>query len=194
MSDVLVLACGALAAETRALLARSGAEPDVRFLPAELHLFPIRLAERLRLELEAARGRYRRTVVFYGACAPDLDELLASYGAVRAPGHHCFEMAAGERWEPLLAEELGTYFLTPYLARNFERLVVRGLGLHLYPEAKDEIFAPYRRVVYLDTGGSPADLRLAEAGAAYLGLPLQVEAVGVGPLASRLEAAWNASA
>ena len=83
-------------------------------------------------------------------------------------------------------ERPGTFFLTDWLVRNFDRAVVKGLGLDRDPELKPMLFGNYEAVMYLR---QVPNLRLAEKAveiASYLGLPLEIEDVGLGELEHRL--------
>jgi hypothetical protein len=115
--------------------------------------------------------------------------LLDEVGAFRLRGPHCYEMFAGaERFAEITEKRPGTFFLTDWLVRNFDRAVVKGLGLDRYPDLKPILFGNYEAVLYLRQVPNP---RLAEkAGeiAAYLGLPLEINDVGLGELEDRLAA------
>jgi hypothetical protein len=52
-------------------------------------------------------------------------------------------------------EEPGTFYLTDYLARHFDTLIVKGLGLDRHPELFDDYFRNYRRLVYLAQSPTP---------------------------------------
>ena len=68
----------------------------------------------------------------------------------RLPGAHCYEVFAGsEQFAALHDEELGTFYLTDFLAKHFDALVWSGLGLDRHPELRDTYFGNYRRVVLL---------------------------------------------
>jgi hypothetical protein len=86
-----------------------------------------------------------------------------------------------------VAEQPGTYFLTDFLARTFERTVWRSLGLDRHPELRDDYFHSYTRVIWLAQRRTPELLRLAERAAAMLGLPLEVREVGESGLEAQLE-------
>ena len=62
-------------------------------------------------------------------------------------------------------DEPGTFWLTDFLARNFERLVIRGLGIDRHPELQPTYFANYRRVVYLSQTDDPDLLAMARRAA-----------------------------
>jgi hypothetical protein len=183
---VLVLACGALAREVLAVVRTNGWEHvDVHCLPAELHSHPAQIAPAVDSALADAAGRYDRVLVAYADCgtAGALDRVLERYGAERLPGAHCYATFAGPRaWDALQEEEPGTFYVTDFLARHFESLVVRPLGLDRYPELRDDVFGNYRRLVYLAQTDDPDLTRRAEAAAARLGLAFERRQTGYGLL------------
>ena len=82
--------------------------------------------------------------------------LAAIPGVARLPGAHCYEVfAGGEPFAALHDEELGTFYLTDFLARHFDALVWSGLGLDRHPELRDMYFGNYRRVVLLSQSTDP---------------------------------------
>jgi hypothetical protein len=156
---------------------------------ALLHLYPSRIVDELRDRLRSLRPRYDRLVVVYGECGTSgkLEPVLEEFGAVRLRGPHCYEMFAGEeRFAKIASERPGTFFLTDWLVRNFERAVVKGLGLDREPELKSMLFGNYEAVLYLRQVPNPKLAAKAHAIAAYLGLPLEIEDVGLGELEGRL--------
>ena len=88
------------------------------------------------------------------ACSTRCSPRRASSGS---PGAHCYAFYAGlDAFDALHEEEPGTFYLTDFLVRHFERLIVAGLGLDRHPELLDDYFRHYRRVVYLAQAPTPA--------------------------------------
>ena len=188
MSTALII-CGALGAEVKDIVDRRRWDVDIYGLSALLHLYPSRIVSELRDKLAALKPRYDRLVVVYGDCgtAGRLDPILDEFDAARVRGPHCYEMLAGsELFEKVADEKPGTFFLTDWLVRNFERAVVRGLGLDRYPEIREMLFGNYEAVLYLRQVPNPRLAERAHEIAGYLGLPLEIRDVGLGELESRL--------
>ncbi len=184
--SVLLIACGALAREVKALRDLSGwGHVVIECLPAELHNTPEEIPGAVRAKLEAAKGRYDELFVAYADCGTGgcLDAVLAEYGAERLPGAHCYEFFAGaESFAAQHEAEPRTFYLTDFLVRHFDRLVVRGLGLDRHPELLSDYFGNYRRVLYLaQTRSSELEAR-ARSCAERLKLAFEVHFTGLQPL------------
>ena len=183
---MLVLACGAIAREVLAVVELNGwTNVTVRCLPAQLHSRPERIAPAVDAKLTELAGRYERVFVAYADCgtAGALDTVLDRHGVERLPGAHCYGFLAGnDAWEALHDAEPATFYLTDFLARHFDALVVRGLGLDRHPELLPDYFGNYRRLLYLAQTDDP-DLRAhARAAAERLGLEYEERRTGYGDL------------
>lgn len=192
-ASVLLIACGALAREIDALRRHSGWKHlAVDCLPASLHNTPDAIPEAVRAKLESVRDRYDSVFVAYADCGTGgrLDAVLTEYGVERLPGAHCYEVFAGPGpFAALHDEEPGTFYLTDFLVRHFERLVIRGLGLDRHPELRDSYFGNYRRVVHLAQSDDPALAARARDCALALKLAFESHPTGLGPLGDALTAA-----
>ena len=191
----LVIACGALAREIAAVVRQHGFKGiEVECLPAIWHNFPERIPGGVRAKIRAARERgvAGRIFVAYGDCGTGgaLDAVLEAEGAERIPGAHCYEFfAGGAAFAALHDAEPGRLYLTDYLARNFERLIIRGLGIDRHPELEAMYFGNYRRLVHLAQTRDDALRAAAFAAARRLGLEFEHRFTGYGALEPFLERA-----
>ncbi|HLZ97079.1 MAG TPA: DUF1638 domain-containing protein [Steroidobacteraceae bacterium] len=190
---LLIIACGALAHEIIALRrANRWDHLDVRCLPADLHNRPAEIPAAVRGAIRASRSRYRAIFVAYGDCGTGglLDAVLREEGVERIPGAHCYEFFATRPVFGDLAEaEPGTFYLTDFLLRHFERLVIRGLGLDRHPELFPVYFGNYRKLVYLAQSPAPESQGLARAIAVRMGLAFEYRATGYGDLETSMRGA-----
>jgi hypothetical protein len=187
---VLVIACGALAREITALKRANGwAGMDVTCLPPELHNRPERIPESVAEAIREARVTHTRIFVAYADCGTGgaLDRVLAAEGVERLPGAHCYEFfATSAEFMAMHDAEPGTFYLTDFLVRHYERLVEVGLGMDRHPELAREYFRHYRRVVYLVQAPDAELGARAAAIAARLGLEYEERRTGYGDLAGSL--------
>ena len=191
-ASTLVIGCGALGRELVELTRRNGlGSIEIRCLPASLHNRPggIPAAVDAKLREAKASGRYERVFVAYGDCGTGgaLDRVLDAHSVERLPGAHCYAAFAGlDAFDRLADEEPGTFYLTDFLARSFDSLVIRGLGLDRHPELLGLYFAGYRRLVYLSQREDPALLAMAKAAATRLGLAFEHRPTGYGELGTAM--------
>jgi hypothetical protein len=186
----LLIACGALAREVAALTRANGwSSFDVRCLPAELHNRPEKIAPAVRAEIRSQRAHYQHMFVVYADCGTGgmLDAVLKEEGVERLPGAHCYEFFATPKVFAQLSEaELGTFYLTDFLLRHFERLVVRPMGLDRHPQLTQEYFRHYRKLVYLAQAPSPGAIERARKIAHSFGFAFEYRFTGYGDLGTRL--------
>ncbi|HEX5014378.1 MAG TPA: DUF1638 domain-containing protein [Candidatus Limnocylindrales bacterium] len=165
---------------------------DVACLSPDLHNRPERIPEQVRDRIREARADgYERIFIAYADCGTGglIDPVLAEEGVERLAGAHCYEFFAGRAtFAEMADDEPATFWLTDFLARNFERLVIRGLGIDRHPELEPMYFANYRRLVYLSQTEDPELLAQARAAAGRLGLAFEHRHVGLGELAPSVAA------
>ena len=175
-----MIACGALAADVRAIARRRGWDIDVHPIDALLHNHPDRIAPAVERAIARCAGATTRS--------PSPTPTAAATARSTRCWTRRHPAAAGR---PLLrrvrarrgprarsSEEPGTYFLTDFLARTFEHTVVRELGLDRHPELRDDYFRNYTRVLWLAQRPTPATRAAAQRAAERIGLPLHELAVG----------------
>jgi len=186
----LVIACGAIAHELMAVLnANEMQHVDVQCLPAEWHNTPDKIAPAVESLLATRLSDYESAFVAYADCGTGghLDTVLERHGVERLPGAHCYAFFTGiDDFSAMTEDELGTFYLTDYLALNFDRLIFCGLGLDRYPELMSSYFGHYKRMVYLAQVDNPDALSAAQEAAASLKLPLIVHRTGLKPFETAL--------
>ena len=188
MSAVALLVCGSLVQDVHALARKRSWDADVHALSPLHHLHPERIVDAVEQKLGKLEGRYERVVVVYGDCgtAGKLDEVLRRHGATRPEGPHCYEMLAGDGFLEITRRRPGTFFLTPWLIRNFDHYVAGRLGLLDHPELVRDYFRHFTGAVYLRRAlDSELEQRAGEI-ADFLGLPLQIRDTGLDELERRL--------
>jgi len=190
-SDVLIIACGALAREINALKRQHGwGHVHLQCLDATLHNHPQKIPQRLREKIQQNRNHYSHIFVAYADCgtAGAIDKVLSEEGIERLAGAHCYEFFAGsEPFAKLSEEEPGTFYLTDFLARNFEQLVMRPLRIDQYPQLREQLFAHYERLVYLAQTNDPTLMEKAKRAANRLHLRFEHRYCGYGELESGLK-------
>ena len=186
----MVIACGALGAHLREIIARRGWLAELHCLPALLHNRPNKITEHTERLARSALARGQLVAVAYADCGTygALDEVCTRLGLRRLPGLHCYDVFAGpDRMRALFEAEPGTYVLTDFLVRSFRRTVLAELGLDRHPELWPDYFGHYRRLVWLAQQRDPALEAAAERVAARFGLPLTVVETGTSRLERELE-------
>jgi len=183
--SVLLIACGALARELLALKRLGGWDHvAIECLPSQLHNSPLDIPEAVRAKLEKVKDSYDEIFVAYADCGTGgrLDAVLEEYGVERLPGAHCYEFYAGaERFAEVHEVEIGTFYLTDFMVRQFDAIVIRGLGLDRHPELRSVYFENYQRAVYLAQTDSPELAAKARRCAEQLGLEFEICFTGLDP-------------
>ncbi len=188
----LVIACGALSHELVALARANHWEHiDIQCLPAHWHNTPDKITPGVENKIIDNRDHFDRILVAYGDCGSggQLDAMLTKYNDVeRLPGAHCYSFFAGkESFEQFSEDDIGTFYLTDYLAEHFDRLILDELGIKEHPELRDMYFGNYTHVLYLAQTEDEAKLEKAKIAANTLGLTLKVHYTGLTPFKDALQ-------
>ena len=188
--QVLVIACGALAHEITALIRLNRwAHLTLACLPAIWHNHPERIAGGVEEMVRSHSGQYREIFVAYADCGTggQLQATCARLGVTMIEGPHCYAFFEGNAaFAARAGDEIDTFYLTDFLARQFEAFVIRPLGLDRHPELRDSYFGHYRRLIYLAQTDDPALDEKARAAADRLGLAYGRRFTGYGDLATAL--------
>ncbi|MBC8364629.1 MAG: DUF1638 domain-containing protein [Actinobacteria bacterium] len=188
--QVLVIACGALVRELLEVVRANGLHGiDIECLPASYHNTPDLIPDAVAARVRAAGDRYDEVFVGYADCGTGgrLDAVCRELGVERLPGAHCYQFFTGATaFTELQDAEIGTFYLTDYLVRHFDRLVIGFLGLDRHPELHNDYFGNYTRLVYLSQVDDPELVTAAEAAADRLGLRFELRRTGYGELATSI--------
>ncbi len=190
--STLVIACGALSHELVALArANHWNHIDIQCLPAHWHNTPEKITPGVENKILDNRESFDRILVAYGDCGSggQLDTMLAKYQDVeRLPGAHCYSFFAGkEVFEQFSEDNIGTFYLTDYLAEHFDRLILDELGIAKHPELLEMYFGNYTHVLYLAQTQDEVKLAKAQQAATALGLPLKTHYTGLEPFHDALK-------
>ena len=187
---ILVIACGALAKEITALIRMNNlTHLQLRYLPAKLHNEPQNIPQNIRKNLINAQNKFSQIFIGYADCGTGgkLDNLLEEFGVQRLPGAHCYEFfSSSQTFSKMLEEEPGSFFLTDFLVKSFEKLIWQGLKIKSHPELLNIYFRNYKRLVYLAQTESQALQTQAQEIAQRLGLSYLYRFTGYGGLTPAL--------
>ena len=196
-ASILVITCSAVAREVNDIKKLGQwAQMDLQSITADLHATPEKIPQAVADKIDKARDAYDHIFVAYGDCGTSgaLDSVLEERGVSRLPGAHCYDFLAGEEtYARLQDEEPGTFYLTDFLARHFERLVIGTLGLDRHPELRSIYFGNYTRLVYLAQTDSDELTEMAQKAADKLGLRFERIFTGTGEMLPALDAAMQAA-
>jgi hypothetical protein len=189
---ILILACGALAKEIAVLIHLNGwTHLKTRYLPAILHNTPEKITEQLRMVLQSSQTKFSKIFIGYADCGTGgkIDSLLDEFDVQRLPGAHCYEFFAGKQtFAEIMEEEIGSYFLTDFLVKAFEKLVWQGMKIDRHPELLPIYFKHYKKLVYLAQSENLELQTQAHEIAERLGLVYEKRVTGYGELEHSLTA------
>ena len=193
--EILIIGCGAIAHEVREIIELNNWD-NVRLqcLNADLHNTPKILPKKIKEAIDTNLNDYSKIFLAYADCGTGglIDLILKDYDIERLDGAHCYEFYSGSSvFEELSEKEIGTFYLTDFLVKNFDRLVIDGLGIQKYPALKEEYFKNYKNVVYLAQKQDNVLESKARECADYLNLEFSVLFTGLNNLENQLNKAMK---
>ena len=193
--EILIIGCGAIAHEVREIIKLNNWD-NVRLqcLNADLHNTPKILPAKIKESIDSNINDYSKIFLAYADCGTGglIDLILKDYDIERLDGAHCYEFYSGSSvFEELSEKEIGTFYLTDFLVKNFDRLVVDGLGIQKYPALKEEYFKNYKNVVYLAQKQDNVLESKARECADYLNLEFSALFTGLNNLENQLSKAMK---
>ncbi|MBN2905982.1 MAG: DUF1638 domain-containing protein [Rhodobacteraceae bacterium] len=187
---VLVIGCGALAHEILALKRRHRWDHlDLTCLPAIWHNHPERITPGVRDLVQKHRAAYDTILVAYADCGTGgtLARACDALGVTMIAGPHCYAFYDGlAGFADRAEDEVTAFYLTDFLARQFDAFVWRPLGLDRHPDLIEAYFGNYEKLVYLAQTDDPALDAQARTCATRLGLRYERRLTGYGDLAGFL--------
>lgn len=190
---ILVIACGALAREILDICAKNGLQHvDLQCLPAILHNRPDRIGAAVEQAVADHAGRYAQVFVAYADCGTggQLQTICERLGVAMIPGPHCYSFFEGNA-AFAARDEVTAFYLTDFLARQFDAFVIRPLGLDRHPELREMYFGNYEKLVYLAQTDDPVLTAQAQAAADRLGLRFERRKTGYGDLEEQIASLRN---
>ncbi len=189
--NIRVIACGALAREILAVCDANRLDHiDLVCLPAILHNHPEKIPDAVDQAIcEAQSLGFQKIFIAYADCGTGglLDRICAKHGVERIAGPHCYSFFWGnnsfaERHE----DDIHSFFLTDFLARQFRAFMIDPLKLDKHPELIEMMFGNYKKLVYLVQEPDPQLDARAEDAARFLGLEYERRETGYGDLVPAL--------
>jgi hypothetical protein len=185
---ILLIACGALAREILDIKTLGGWDHmDLTCLPAILHNHPDRITAAVEVAVEKHRATYDQIYVVYADCGTggQLQAACDRLGVKMVQGPHCYSFFEGNAAFAAHGE-ITAFYLTDFLARQFDAFIWTPLGLDRHPDLRDMYFAHYTKLVYLAQVDDPTLTAKARDCAARLGLEFERRKTGYGDLKSTL--------
>ena len=182
----LVIACGALAKEIMTLIdINQWSDLRVQCVPAKIHNTPEQIPDAVRSLIHKARDKYAHIYIAFADCGTGglLDTVIREEKVERLPGAHCYEFFAGsEAFREMSEDALGTFYLTDFLARHFDRIIIEELGIAKHPELRDMYFGNYTKLIYLAQTDNPELIQMAQDAASKLNLEYEYRRTDYGDL------------
>ena len=180
----LVVACGAIAREILAINEiLSWDNISIKCLPAIYHNQPEKITPAVIDVVKNNKQKYQKIYVAYADCGTGgmLEKACKDLDVEMIQGPHCYSFFEGnisfaKRLNPT------AFFLTDFLARQFDAFVWIPLGLDKHPELIDTYFGNYTKLVYLAQTNDEVLKKKAAECARKLNLEFEYKLTGYGDL------------
>ncbi|MTI01640.1 DUF1638 domain-containing protein [Roseibium sp. RKSG952] len=187
---ILLIACGALAREILDLKERNGWEHmALTCLPAILHVYPERITQAVEDAVAKHRDDYDKIFVVYADCGTGglLQQACERLGVEMVQGPHCYSFFEGNQaFAERGDDETTAFYLTDFLARQFDAFVWKPLGLDRHPELREMYFGNYTKLIYQAQVDDPVLTQRAQKCAERMGLEFERRFTGYGDLETTL--------
>ncbi|WP_050602334.1 DUF1638 domain-containing protein [Ruegeria sp. 6PALISEP08] len=187
---ILLIACGALAKEILDIKSRNGWDHiALTCLPAILHVHPERITQAVEDAVAKHRDQFDKIYVVYADCGTGglLQQACEKLGVEMVKGPHCYSFFEGNQaFDARGEDETTAFYLTDFLARQFDAFVWKPLGLDRHPELRDMYFGNYTKLIYQAQIDSPELTERARQCADKMGLEFERRFTGYGDLETTL--------
>lgn len=189
-ASILLIACGALAREILDIKTRNGWDHmALTCLPAILHVHPERITQAVEDSVAKHRDRFEKIYVVYADCGTGglLQSACDKLGVEMVKGPHCYSFFEGNQaFQERGEDETTAFYLTDFLARQFDAFVWKPLGLDRHPELRDMYFGNYTKLIYQAQIDDPKLTERARECADRMGLAFERRFTGYGDLETTL--------
>lgn len=181
----VLVSCGIFREELEYLAREGRLNGDIVFLDAALHVNFDKLKAGLVQALDGKRREGCEVNVLYGACHPEMADILECHGAKRMAANNCLEALVGVDEVRRLDSEGKTFFLSAGWINNWEKMFA--LGKEDFEFDFEAMLRPYERVIVFETGVIPIDEEKLRKFQQLTRLPVERKAITLDHLFDQLQ-------
>lgn len=141
-----IISCGVFKKELEKIASELDFPFEVRYLEAGLHVSFDDLGEALKSELEKCKDY--KIIVLYGACHPNIDQILAPYKAVLISCQNCIDALVTKEVVEKVSKRGLYFYLSPGWLDCWRDVFSR---LNWNPEDARRQMGCFKGVIFLDT-------------------------------------------
>ncbi len=149
--NTLIIACGALSNEIIAIKDKNKLSFDISCLNANLHNHPDKIPAEVEKQILKYKTIYSEIFIAFADCGTGgiLKKIADKYNLEMLPGAHCYQFFSAKTFDNIKDDDLGTFYLTDFLAKHFDRLIIKEMQLDKSPELRDIFFSNYTKLLYI---------------------------------------------